>query len=144
MISMSTRMTRLLAALLVLFAASLLTENRRVQAQITPPPGTSITQTQQASLADFLINRLRATSVDQRSYVQEIVRLTDRGQLDRRLLLALERYAKRKNPYFPLPVFERALRVEAAKRGVTVPLIREIVARNGASAAQAVRDSRIR
>lgn len=115
-----------------------------VHAQITPPPGISISQSQEASLADFLINRLRATSGDQRSYVREIVRLTDQGRLERRLLLALERYAKRKNPYFPLPVFERALRIEAGKRGVAVPLIREIVARNGANAAQAVRDSRVR
>lgn len=114
------------------------------QAQITPPAGLSVTQRQEASLTEFLINRLRATSTDQRSYVTEVVRLVDQGRLERRLILALERYAKRKSPYFPLPVFERALKVEATKRGVTVPLIQEIVARNGVSAARAVRDTRIR
>lgn len=115
-------------------------------AQITAnSSGQSATMlTPTTSLYDFLVNRLRATSTDQRDYVREIVRLVDQKRLEKRLVLALERYARRKSPYFPLPVYERALRVEAAKRGVTVPLIREIVARNGASATQAVRDSRIR
>ncbi|MDM4015877.1 hypothetical protein [Roseiconus lacunae] len=96
------------------------------------------------SLEDYLVSRLRATSEDQRSYVHEIVRLIDQRKLDKRLVLALERRARGKNPVFPLPVFERTLRFEAARRRITVPTIQEIVARNGASAVQAVQDSRFR
>ncbi|MCO8122359.1 hypothetical protein NHH03_11485 [Stieleria sp. TO1_6] len=115
-----------------------------VRAQIPVALSPTAAQSKQPSLAEYLVNRLRATSTDQRSYVAEIVKLVEEGKLERRLLIALERYARRKSPYFPLPVFERALRVEAAKRGVAVPMIKEIVARNGETAARAVSDSRIR
>lgn len=112
-------------------------------AQIPAPP-TTVVISKDASLSDFLINRLRATTDDQRDYVRKVVKLVEDGKLEKRLVLALERYARRKSPYFPLPIYERALRFEAGKRGVAVPTIEEIVARNGASAAQAIRDSRFR
>ncbi len=105
---------------------------------------TVVVPTQGAALDDYLISRLRATTDDQRQYVREIVKLVDQNKLEKRVVLALERYARRKSPYFPLPVYERALRVEGFKRGVTVPTLKEIVARNGASAARTVRDSRFR
>ena len=76
--------------------------------------------------------------------MREVVKLVDEKKLERRLVLALERYARRKNPNFALPVFERALRVEAGKRGVPVPMIIEIVARNGANTARSIRESRFR
>lgn len=129
----------LLASLLVLVAFS-----TEASAQIGLGNGVTVVAPQGASLSDFLISRLRATTTDQRDYVREIVKLVEQNKLEKRIVLALERYARRKSPYFPLPVYERALRVEAAKRGVAVPTIQEIVARNGASAAQAVRDSRFR
>jgi hypothetical protein len=108
----------------------------------TVPSGVVVTQ--QASLSEYLVNRLRATTDDQRDYIQQIVKLVEDGKLEKRLVLALERYARRRSPYFPLPIYERALRYEAGKRGVAVPRLQEIVARNGASAARAIRDSRFR
>lgn len=126
--------------LLLLFSSGV----RHASAEIPISNGGSVVPSKAPSLSDYLISQLRATTADQRSYVREIVKLVEKGKLEKRLVLALERYARRKSPYFPLPVFERALRVEAGKRGVAVPMIQEIVARNGASAAQAVRDSRIR
>ncbi|QEG00911.1 hypothetical protein Mal15_49870 [Stieleria maiorica] len=105
---------------------------------------TVVVPTQGAALDDYLISRLRATTDDQRQYIREIVKLVDQNKLEKRVVLALERYARRKSPYFPLPAYERAMRVEAAKRRVNVPTLKEIVARNGVSAARAVRDSRFR
>jgi hypothetical protein len=103
-----------------------------------------IVPSQTASLADFLISKLRATTEEQRAYVREVAKLVDEKKLERRLVLALQRYAVRKSPYFPLPVFERALRVEAGKRHVPVPMIQEIVQRNGANTARSIRESRFR
>jgi hypothetical protein len=42
-----------------------------------------------------------------------------------KLVVAIERYAIRRNPQFPFPFFERAMRIEAAKRGVTLPESRQ-------------------
>ncbi|MCC9599284.1 hypothetical protein LOC67_01835 [Stieleria sp. JC731] len=94
------------------------------------------------SLEEYLVSRLRATSEDQRNYVHAIVQLIEQGRLEKKLVLALERRSRGKNPVFPLPVFERTLRFEAARRHITVPTIQEIVARNGATAVRAVQDSR--
>ena len=109
---------------------------------IVPP--NRFTPTRVASLSEYLISRLKATTDDQKSYIRELVKLVDQGKLERRTLIALERFARRRSPYFPLPYFERALRVEAAKRGVAVPTIKEIIARNGEATAQAIQDSRVR
>jgi hypothetical protein len=127
-------------ALLVLVGAIYTT----VRAENTPPGGSTVRPTRAISLADYLISRLRATTEDQKSYLREVCKQVDQGRLEKRLVLALERYARRKNPSFAFPVFERALRVEAGKRGVPLPTIKEIVARNGANAARAASDSRIR
>ena len=113
-------------------------------AQVTGGNRTLVTPSKKASFSDYLIVKLKATTEEQKSYVRVVAKLTELKRLDKGLVLAMERYAGRKNPQFPLPVFERAMRFEAAKRGVPIPTIKEIVARNGASAAQAVRDSRIR
>ncbi|PAY19722.1 hypothetical protein CKO51_09460 [Rhodopirellula sp. SM50] len=137
---LSLRMTVIAPALLLATAGLA----PRVAAQTGITNTAIVAPTQGAALDDYLISRLRATTEDQRHYVREIVKLVDQNKLEKRLVLALERYARRKSPYFPLPAYERALRVEAAKRGVAVPTLKEIVARNGASAARAVRDSRFR
>ena len=133
---MHVRLLVVLIALVALCSSS--------NAQVSLTNRTLVVPSKAPSLADFLIARLRATTADQKSYVQHVVRMVEQNRLEKRLVLALERHARRKNPFFPFPVYERALRVEAAKRGVPVPSFKEIVARNGNSAAQAVRDSRIR
>lgn len=125
-----------------LLLGSLVASTVSAQTQFTPP--TTFVQSQTASLTDYLISRLRATTTDQRDYVREIVRLVDEDELERRLVLAIERYSRKRRREFPLPIFERALRIEAAKRGVVVPMLKDIVARNGSSTARAIRDSRFR
>ncbi|MEL6106359.1 MAG: hypothetical protein AAFU85_09995 [Planctomycetota bacterium] len=131
----------LLLASVLLIATSLCGE---CQAQITPAPILSAQPPKRATIEDYLINRLRATTEDQKDYVREILRLVDQRRLDLKLVLALQRRARARRPHFPLPIFEQTIRFEGRKRGVIVPTLQEIVARNGASATQAVRDSRLR
>ena len=116
----------------------------RCQAQITTPQILSAQPTKRATIEDYLINRLRATTEDQKAYVRTVVQLVDQKRLDLKLVLALQRRARMKMPHFPLPIFEQTIRFEGRKRGVVVPTLREIVARNGASAARAVTDTRSR
>jgi len=132
------------AALVIGALAAASAEAQITAPQLVPGPQSPGSQVGQASLEEFLINRLRATTEGQQSYVREVVKLVDERKLERRIVLALERYARRKSPFFPLPVFERALRFQGARRGVDVPMIKEIVARDGASAARAISDSRVR
>ena len=135
-------LTLIIAGPLVLLF--LLTDSSTAGAQTGLTNGSAIARSQAPSLEDYLISNLRATTHGQRSYVREIVKLVDQNKLEKRIVLALERYARRKSPYFPLPVYERAMRVEGARRGIAVPTIQEIVARNGAATARAVQDTRIR
>lgn len=93
-------------------------------AQITAPRTLSTEIDPVARLEEQLINRLRATTSGQQAYVRSVVKLVDENRLDLQLIVAIERYALRRNPQFALPFFERALRFEAAKRGVTVPSVR--------------------
>lgn len=76
-----------------------------------------------ANLEEQLINRLRATRTGQREYLKTIVNLVDAKTLDFGLVVAVERYALRRNPRYPFPFFERALNFEARKRNITLPSI---------------------
>jgi len=76
-----------------------------------------------AELEERLVNRLKATRVDQRAYLKQIVQLVDHGTLDLRLVVAIERYALRRKPHYPFPFFERALNYQARKRGTVLPSI---------------------
>ena len=139
------RMFYRLAAMLIAVAsihavASTAQAQMVIQSSTLP---TSIVPSRAPTLEDYLVSHLRATSDDQRAYVREVVKLVKKGRFEQRLVLALERRARGKNPVFPLPVFERTLRYEAARRRITVPTIDEIVARNGASAARSIQDSRL-
>ncbi len=80
------------------------------------PTGSSV-----ATLEQQLINQLRATTDDRKAYIRLVVQLVSDGQFEQRYLLAIERYAIRKNPQFPFPYFERAMRFEASKRGIELP-----------------------
>lgn len=97
------------------------------QGQITTQRTLSASTRQSATLTEQLTNRLRATTEDKRAYIARIVQLVEAKKLDTRLVVAIERYALRRHPAFPFPYFERALKVEAAKRGVTVPTVREVM-----------------
>jgi len=52
------------------------------------------------------------------------VQKTETGELDQARVLAFERYAIRRNPEFPFPFFERAMRFEADRTGVVLPPVR--------------------
>ena len=94
-------------------------------AQITPPRVLSAQVDRFATLEEQLTNRLRATSQDQRDYVKFVVKQVRESKLDAKLVVAIERYALRRNPHLPFLFFERALRFEAKKRGVTLPTVKQ-------------------
>jgi hypothetical protein len=90
-------------------------------AQITDARVTSATEGRSATLEEQLINQLRATTEERKAYVRVVVQHTNTGALDPRLVIAIQRYASRRNPQFPFPYFERAMRFEAEKRGIDLP-----------------------
>jgi hypothetical protein len=77
--------------------------------------------TQTATLEDQLINRLRATTEDRQAYIRLVVAKVNTGDFERGRVLALERYAIKKNSMFPFPYFERVMRAEAERVGVYLP-----------------------
>ena len=91
------------------------------EAQISDKSTFEPTGSRTATLEQRLVNQLRATTEERKAYIHLVVELVNNGQFDRRYLLAIERYAVRKNPQFPFPYFERAMRFEAEKRGITLP-----------------------
>ena len=93
-------------------------------AQITMPRTLSAEVDRYATLEEQLVNRLRATRDDQRAYIKFVVKQVRRGKLDVKLVVAVERYGLRRNPEYPFPFFERALKSEAGKRGVVLPSVR--------------------
>lgn len=90
-------------------------------AQLSGSPGTTSSGTRVATLDEQLINRLRATTDERKAYIRLISTLVDNGRLEQRMVVGIERYAIRKNPQFPFPYFERAMRFEAQKRGIELP-----------------------
>ncbi len=95
--------------------------------QITETRTLSASIDRSASLEEQLVNRLRAFDEEKRSYLKMVVKKVGDGKLDRRLVYAVQRYAIRRNSEFPFPFFERALRFEAGKRGVSLPTVRQFV-----------------
>ncbi|TWU35180.1 hypothetical protein [Novipirellula artificiosorum] len=107
--------------------AAVLSSGSIATAQITTPQMLSIRQDRYATLEDQLINRLHATTEQQRAYLRYVVKQVEAGKLELRLVVAVERYALRRNPRFPLPFFERAMKVQAAKEGVPLPALQTFV-----------------
>ena len=95
------------------------------QAQITAPRDLSTSTDKFARLQERLINRLKATTEPRQTYINRLVRQVADGRLEVRLILALERKAVERRPAFPFPFFEQAVKVEAGKRGVNIPTVRE-------------------
>jgi hypothetical protein len=86
--------------------------------------------TQTATLEDQLINRLRATTEDRQAYIRLVVAKVNTGEFDRRRILAMERYAIKKNNAFPFPYFERIMRAEAERVGVYLPPVQLLAGSN--------------
>ena len=91
------------------------------QAQLTTRRITSATENKVATLDEQLINQLRATTEDRKAFIRMVVLLVDQERFEKGHLLAIQRYAMRRNPDFPFPYFERAMRFEAEKVGITLP-----------------------
>ncbi|MEM6978699.1 MAG: hypothetical protein AAF539_03460, partial [Planctomycetota bacterium] len=68
-----------------------------------------------ANLEEQLVNRLRATRPSQRDYLRFLVEQVRQNRLSIRLVIAVERYALRRNPRYAFPFFERAMAFEARK-----------------------------
>ncbi|QDT05356.1 hypothetical protein K227x_37560 [Rubripirellula lacrimiformis] len=113
---------------IVSFATLLLaiTLSSIAEAQIVSPQTSYSTSDRFTRLSDQLVNRLRATRQEQRDYIALVVGKVKKGELDAELVVAIERYAIKRNSSFPMPFFERALRFEAAKRGVALPTVQQI------------------
>jgi hypothetical protein len=90
-------------------------------AQVTMPRILSATPKRTATLEEQLVNRLRATQDQQKAYIKFLVKQVNENKLDTRLVLAIEKKALQRNPYYPFPFFERAMRFEAKKRNVILP-----------------------
>jgi hypothetical protein len=113
------------AILLTCLFTSFVMPSQNAWGQITTPRTLSASVDPFATLEEQLINRLRATSLEQRSFLRFVVRQVREGRLQARLVVGIERYALRRKPSFPFPFFERALRFEAAKVGVALPSVRQ-------------------
>lgn len=90
-------------------------------AQVSERNGVKPTGNRVATLDEQLVNQLRATTEERKAYVRLVVQLVESGRLEQSYVQAITRYAIRKNPQFPFPYFERAMRFEAQKRGITLP-----------------------
>ncbi len=115
-------MLRTIAMMLVISAATLCCST--ANAQLSDPRPIPFGGSSTPSLEEQLINVLRATSEERKAFIRLIVQYVDAGTFDRRMVVAIQRYAQRKNPQFPFPYFERAMRFEAEKRGITLPPVR--------------------
>lgn len=95
-------------------------------AQLTAPRHFGESQSSVASLEEQLINRLRATTDQQKGFLRRVSVLVREGKLEQRLVVAVYRYSLKRNSVFPFPFFERAMRFEARKRGVDLPPVQLI------------------
>jgi hypothetical protein len=121
-----TPMRYVCLAFTLLFASHASAQIVAPQASVTPGDPTGL-------LRDQLINRLHATREDQRDYLELVVRKVREGELEAKLVVAVQRYAIRRHDSFPFPFFERAMRYEAAKRRVALPTVDELARSVGAS-----------
>lgn len=100
---------------------SVVVTSRELNAQTNAPQISTVAVDPFQVLEDQLRSRLRATSREQRGYINFVVKQVKEGRLDMRLVVGVQRYAIRRRADFPFPFFERALRVEAAKRNIILP-----------------------
>ncbi len=117
-------LSKLITRIAVVFAIQIGVTNYCSGQIVAPTRGT-----QTATLEDQLINRLRATTEDRQVYIRLVVAQVNAGVFDRGRVLALERYAIKKNSAFPFPYFERVMRAEAERVGVYLPPV-QLLARS--------------
>ncbi len=127
---MRTWLRQPLASLVLLLGAVFVLQDEPAAAQIAGP-GVPTQGDAVASLEDQLINRLRATEEQQRGYIRRVTLLVREGKLEPRLVVAVYRYAVRRQPVYPFPYFERAMRFEAQKRGIRLPPVQLVATTAG-------------
>lgn len=98
--------------------------------EITPDRNSAVHNSVIANLERQLTVRLKATTEDRKAYIRRLVRLVKDGKVELKLVLGLERVAIRRRAAFPFLFFEKAMKVEAGKRGVSVPTVKEYAAAN--------------
>lgn len=114
-----------IALRLVAIVISLAAATATCRAQMIVPPAAS-GGTRVATLQEVLVTNLRATRSEQREFLRRVERAVAERRIDTPLVMAVMRYSQRRNPPYPFPYFERALRHEASKRGVHLPAVAAI------------------
>lgn len=123
------KIVRISAALAVTLAAVVTMLPPQAIGQL---PSTLVSQDRRvATLNDQLVAGLRATRPEQKEFIAKVVRAVDEKRLDHQLVSAVFVWSRRRWPPMPFPYFERAMRIEAAKRGVALPKV-SLVIRPGA------------
>ena len=111
--SMKVARAILLACLLLTVVVS------AIQAATTTNTGNSSSSAQVATLKEQLESGLRARRPQEFAFIQRVVTMVDRKQLPLKVVKSTFQWARRKKPY-QYPFFERALKIRAARLGITV------------------------
>ncbi len=85
----------------------------------------SVARTGVTDLKDQLNAGLRARRPEEFRFIANIVQMTQQGRLPIKLVLSTFHYVrtKKKDEKFPFVIFERALRIRAAKIGIRLPKV---------------------
>lgn len=121
---MIRKQTTAIALFLSVAAASV------ASAQLTQPRSLQSSARRTSSLEEQLINGLRATRPEQKQFLRNIVKHVNQKRLDLRVVNAVFKWARNRQPNYPFPYFERGLRVESQKRGLVLVSVATII-RNG-------------
>jgi len=94
-----------------------------VGAAVTAPAARAVDSNDAAadvSLADRLKAGLRARRPEEQDFLDGVARLVDTGRLPRKLVDSTYVWAIRRRQDYPLPAFERALRLQSDRLGIDV------------------------
>ncbi len=67
-----------------------------------------------------LVQGLKATTADQRSYIDRVITLVTNKKLSASLVYAIYKWSRKRYPQFPFIYFQRALNLMAKKQGVVI------------------------
>ena len=73
-----------------------------------------------ANLQQTLEKGLQARRPEEFAFIREVVDLVEQGRLTDKLVRSTFQWARRRHTY-PMPYFERALRIQARRLGVVIP-----------------------
>lgn len=74
-----------------------------------------------ALLEEQLLKGLRASTPEQKQFVQLVVAYVEQGKLPRAMVNLIYKWALERNDTVPFPYFEYALRVLSKRRGIDIP-----------------------